>query len=91
MHLYIISNNETIKIGKSKNPEARLNQLQTGSSKKLKLIHTVEVNDDECLYLEQMIHKELGTRRVLGEWFNISDIEHVKKVFEYVIIRYSKS
>ena len=42
MAIYLISDGELVKIGYSQNPIKRLNQLQTGHPKKLKLIKTFD-------------------------------------------------
>jgi hypothetical protein len=52
-----------IKIGKSKDPETRLAQLQTGNGEPLKLIATVSGD------YEKQFHKILAPYRVSGEWF----------------------
>ena len=68
-HLYIIQSDKTgaIKIGRSKNPENRLKQLQTGSPYKLKLLLVVEGRGD----LEKRLHQKLDKwkQRRNGEWF----------------------
>jgi hypothetical protein len=70
MHLYIIqsSNNGCFKIGRSKHPEKRLRQLQTGSPYKLKLILVLE---NEGVY-EKSLHNLFPKReiRCKGEWFD---------------------
>ena len=71
MHLYIIQSDKTgdFKIRKSKHPEKRLKQLQTGNQNKLKLILVVENSG----HLEKRIHnliKEKSRQKSRGEWFN---------------------
>ena len=58
--LYVIQSDVTgaVKIGRSKNPIARLKQLQTGSPHKLKLL---------C-ELPEMGHKEILLHRRLSEY-----------------------
>lgn len=67
-NLYIIqsNNNGLIKIGRSKNPQKRLKQLQTGNPNKLKLIYTFEGEG----WREKIIHERLSYYRLEGEWFD---------------------
>lgn len=54
-----------VKIGRAKDPESRLRQLQTGSPDKLQMLHVVP-GDAE---LEASLHRRFGTVRIRGEWF----------------------
>jgi len=69
-HLYIIQTDKTgaIKIGRSKNPEKRLKQLQTGCPDKLKLLLIVE----NFGHIEKNLHRDLRSYRSrrTGEWFD---------------------
>ncbi len=53
------------KIGRAKDPNKRLKQLQTGSAIKLKLVHIFEGLGNK----EKMLHEELKPWRLEGEWF----------------------
>lgn len=66
--LYIIQSSMTgmIKIGRSKNPEKRLKQLQTGNPNKLKLIAEFKNQG----WKEKIIHEKLRLFRLKGEWFS---------------------
>ena len=53
--------------------EKRMKKLQTGNGTELLL-----VNYYECEYpfkIEKMMHNHFGNRKVLGEWFDLSDEE----------------
>jgi hypothetical protein len=69
-HLYIIQSDKTgdLKIGRSKNPQQRLKQLQTGAPHKLKLLVIVENKGG----LEKQLHRRLSKykNRKNGEWFD---------------------
>jgi|SRR6056300_268762 predicted GIY-YIG superfamily endonuclease len=69
-YLYIIQSDKTgsLKIGRSKNPERRLKQLQTGSPYKLKLIFAAESKG----HMEKPLHERLKRfkERRRGEWFD---------------------
>ena len=66
--LYIIQSDVTgmIKIGRSKNPQKRLKQLQTGNPNKLKLIVAFKGEG----WKEKNIHERLDRYRLEGEWFS---------------------
>jgi|TARA_R110002153_G_scaffold37013_1_gene108998 hypothetical protein len=68
MYLYCISDGSLCKFGFSIDPARRLKTLQTGNANKLKLIHTVQV-DEGVTKLERKLHKEYANLRVHGEWF----------------------
>ena len=69
-YLYFIQSDKTgmIKIGRSKNPNKRLKQLQTGNANKLKLIASFEGMG----WREKLIHEKLDRWSEEGEWFNCS-------------------
>lgn len=59
---------QTIKIGYSKNPWARVKDLQTGRDDKLSVVATVRTTDvSEC-----RIHDLFAEERQGGEWFTVS-------------------
>ena len=66
--LYIIQSDVTgmIKIGRSKNPQKRLKQLQTGNPNKLKIIAEFKGEG----WKEKIIHERLRMYRLEGEWFS---------------------
>jgi hypothetical protein len=65
--LYLILDEDSnhLKIGRSKNVKARLNQLQTANSHKLKLLYSLP----EKGYLENEIHDVFKRLKVKDEWF----------------------
>lgn len=77
MHLYIIqsSNNGCFKIGRSKHPEKRLKQLQTGSPYRLKLILVLE----EMGKQEKSLHSLFPKNKISckGEWFDFDLIGYL--------------
>jgi len=67
-HLYFIQMEEApyyFKIGRTKNIEKRLKQLQTGSGVKLRLVYLFE----KLGHKEKYLHEELNRWRQSGEWF----------------------
>lgn len=77
MYIYLIQNQESskYKIGVSKNPQKRIQQLQTGSGEKLKLIHTFETNN--ARKVESALHNKYLHFKTIGEWFDLSLSEEV--------------
>jgi hypothetical protein len=69
VHLYLIQSHTTgaVKIGRSRDPERRLKQLQTGSPYKLRIILVLKDQG----HLEGMLHERLRRGRTRGgeEWF----------------------
>lgn len=72
--VYLIrANDGKYKIGVSKNPQKRLNQLQTANSDELKLIKTYKSNIAQKL--ESVLHNRYAHGKERGEWFNLSIID----------------
>ena len=69
-----------IKIGSSKNPEARLRDLQVGSPVKLVLIGTVRCkSNDHAKRIERFAHNIFYKQRRRGEWFHLSE-KHLRQM-----------
>lgn len=75
MYIYAIGTETRQKIGFSKDPAARLKQLQTGNAEELHLHGSIEVSEDRVKMLERFLHKDLNYKRVKGEWFKLSKVE----------------
>ena len=82
--LYIIQSDVTgmIKIGRSKNPEKRLKQLQTGNPNRLKLIATFKGQG----WKEKLIHEDLKRWRKKGEWFSYDCVGSIPVVLYEKIV-----
>lgn len=82
--LYIIQSDVTgmIKIGRSKNPEKRLKQLQTGNPNRLKLIATFKGEG----WKEKLIHEDLKRWRRKGEWFSYDCVGSIPVVLYEQIV-----
>ena len=72
-YLYIMqsSGNGHLKIGRAKDPKARVAQLQTGNSEEIKLIASYE----GWGWRESDLHVKLGSYRLKGEWFSLQGID----------------
>lgn len=86
MYLYIMktSGQDLYKIGVSKNPEERLDSLQTGNGEELELVFKFKTNYD--FKLETNLHNSYKTNRTIGEWFQFTpaQLEDVKRRCEIV-------
>jgi len=71
-NLYIIQSDKSgaIKIGRSKNPQKRLKQLQTGSPFKLRILLILEGKGS----IEKQLHHRLDEYKqdCKGEWFDFN-------------------
>ncbi len=74
MKIYFITDGENIKIGRSKNVEQRIKQLQTSNSINLKLLYYLETED---VTFETHVHNVCQRFRVKGEWFKPEAINHL--------------
>lgn len=70
-HLYVIQSAITgaVKIGRSSDPEKRLQELQTGSPHKLRLLAFYEGKGDMEKFLHRMVNR-YRLRVEKGEWFS---------------------
>lgn len=73
------SGQDLYKIGISKDPETRLESLQTGNGDELELVFTFETKYD--FKLETSLHNSYKSHRTIGEWFQFTplELEEVKK------------
>lgn len=68
-----------IKIGKSKDPKARMRELQTGSPYPLDIVGTIRCRDgNHATRLEKELHRYFAEYRMGGEWFKCSLVVLVK-------------
>jgi hypothetical protein len=74
-YVYVIRAGRTnlYKIGKTNDPEGRLQSLQTANPRKLKLLHVFTA--DNATAAEEELHRLLHGKRMKGEWFRLTDSE----------------
>ena len=74
-YVYFIQAGRTqaFKIGKSDDPQGRLDSLQTANPHKLKLVHTFKA--DNASTADEELHRLLHSQRMAGEWFNVSKVQ----------------
>ena len=71
-YIYLIQALETgyYKIGISKHPSKRIQELNTGNSSELKLINTYQT--DNYSKVETALHNQYSHLKKGGEWFSLS-------------------
>jgi hypothetical protein len=74
-YLMVDERNGYIKIGKSLDPDKRERTLQS-EQPKIKLIYVLDSN------MESLLHKRFKTKRVRGEWFDLTEAEVERVVME---------
>lgn len=89
MFLYLFHELDTniYKIGISNDPERRLNDLQTGSSRKIELAAYIKC--EHAVVIEQSLHDQLSKYRLRGEWFELPKhvVLHIlKEWFEFDLL-----
>jgi hypothetical protein len=77
--VYVLWDGSRAKIGKAVNVRNRVKQLQTGSSRKLNPLVSVELPDG-AYEVEEWCKKALKDKNVIGEWFRCSQLEAVQIV-----------
>ena len=75
------------KIGHSQDPRGRLQTLQTSRTDQLTLQWSQETTREKAEDLEKLIHRQLGHRRIRGEWFDLQLEEAIAEV-QYAFIRW---
>ncbi|AUR91226.1 coil containing protein [Vibrio phage 1.228.O._10N.261.49.C1] len=75
-YVYIIECNspcfKPVKIGIAKNPESRMETLQTGCPFDLRLITKIEMPSRKAAHdLESFLHSKFKNLRMSGEWFKL--------------------
>ena len=65
LYLILDTVDNAVKIGRSKNPTARLSQLQLATNHKLKLLQSIKSKG----FMEKSLHKRFASIRLASEWF----------------------
>jgi hypothetical protein len=76
-----IDKSKPVKIGRARDIERRIKQLQTSLPYNLELIGSIK--DYNCLKLEKRIHKENKERCIKREWYNIIHSEAIDIINNY--------
>lgn len=78
-YIYFLTDNINVKIGTTRNLDNRVLSLQTGNSEELKLLYTIEIEDEEAYSFESFIHLMCVAFKIKNEWFHKDCIEHLFK------------
>lgn len=86
-YIYFISQMDTekTKVGITNNLPRRMRQIQTGNDKPLSLIGYIEYDTrTEARAEERRIHKLWQTKRLAGEWFDLTetDIDELARIYD---------
>lgn len=87
-YIYIITDGEHYKIGKTNNIKQRLKSLSTGSPKTLSIVDMFNVDKEYIGYVESKLHDKFKKYNINGEWFSseIRDyIPDVKTTIENIV------
>ena len=88
--IYLISDGELTKIGRSNNPIKRLRELQTGHPKRLRLIAYFSLKSPiEDRKMENRLHYLLRIKRCRynGEWFKLPPDKDLIDLVKTIIYR----
>lgn len=75
------------KIGMAADIKHRISSLQTSHSQQLYLTDVLVVEKPRVRLVERFLHKDLGYRRLRGEWFGI-DRASINDLFSFARIRW---
>ena len=79
-YVYILKAGTYFKIGVTTGTvEGRVKELQTGSAKKIEIVHAIRTSDP--YKLEKELHSKYSKKRKRGEWFDLSSYD-VRKLKE---------
>lgn len=88
-HLYLMTDttNGFHKIGISKDPKYRESTLQSEKPSVI-LVWSSPIKIEKVNKLEQLLHNKFDSKRIRGEWFNLSesDIDFIKNNFQDLLI-----
>lgn len=86
IYVVSISDEGPVKIGIASNMSTRLSGIQTGSPVKLTVSHLHIVHGD-AFALEKAVHASLASRRLHGEWFDVSVHIAVEAISGQLLLR----
>lgn len=71
------------KIGRSKNPEKRLDEIQSHCPHSCRVEHTIKTDDASAV--EAVLHRDSASVRLEGEWFDLTDhkLDRLKRKDSY--------
>lgn len=79
-YIYIISDGQNYKIGKSNDVEKRLRGLSTGNSKDLSIVCKYEIDSTYVSEVEKQLHNKFKQYNVKNEWFSNAIEKHIPQI-----------
>ena len=79
-YIYIITDGENYKVGKSNNVEKRLKSMETGNPKELSIVAKCEVDEKYIYNVENQLHKMFEDYNIKNEWFNKGILEYISNI-----------
>lgn len=73
IYFLLDESSKAVKIGRSNNPEVRMDSLQVGNANNLKLVYLIK---DIAPSMEKHIHGVCRRYHIKGEWFRDAVLEH---------------
>lgn len=71
--VYFVKGGDYVKIGKAKDVEQRVRDLQVASPKKLKILYVIQVPESRVNEEERRHHEKFKHLKASGEWFRYDD------------------
>lgn len=83
--VYVIRSANRYKIGYARNVYGRINQIQTGSPFRCRIIIFIPCPIEQAIKLEERLHLHFHPQRKTGEWFelNQSDLKELVDICKY--------
>jgi hypothetical protein len=85
-HVYVIAHEDHVfrplKIGIARDPLDRQRTLQTGNSRKLFVILTLQCTRPVAEAIERSVHEAFAAKRVNGEWFDVDEDDAILKIHQ---------
>ena len=81
--VYVLKCNGLYKIGRSRDPQWRVRQLQTGAAHPIDVVFTIRTRQHG---LERALHQRFSSLRKRGEWFELNDahLDWIRNLQPYV-------
>lgn len=82
-YVYFVLDSATglYKIGRSRQPKDRVENMRTGASAPLYFAAVIHV--DDMVVHERLMHRRFDDKRVRGEWFGITQQDIIRAIIDY--------
>lgn len=91
-YLYVIASapEGPVKLGRSRDPDRRARQLQTGHVGQLAVFHREPLDAERAALFERLLHRDWRHRRCRAEWFAMSVADAIAAV-RFTVVQYALS